>query len=106
MNATEEQTDPRSLVRVLMRGDRATGRQGKDGPLATLTVARLNGLSDAEALELVPYAYAYGYSVALNNEPLDFTDGLCEQHAAVVLAGWQDGAREDPERTLPAAVNP
>lgn len=87
-----------------MRGDRATGRQGKDGPLATLTVARLNGLSDAEALELVPYAY--GFSVALNNEPLDFTDGLCEEHASVVLAGWQDGAREDPDLTLPAAVNP
>jgi hypothetical protein len=87
-----------------MRGDRATGRQGKEGPLVTLTVARLNGLSDVEALELVPYAY--GYSVALNNEPLDFTDALCEEHAAVVLAGWQDGAREDPDRTLPAAVNP
>lgn len=104
MTTTAQVQDPRSLVRVLMRGDRATGRQGKEGPLVTLTVARLNGLSDVEALELVPYAY--GYSVALNNEPLDFTDALCEEHAAVVLAGWQDGAREDPDRTLPAAVNP
>jgi hypothetical protein len=104
VGVVEERLEPRSLVRVLMRGDRATGRLGKDGPLATLTVARLNGLSDAEALELVPYAY--GFSVALNNEPLDFTDALCEEHAATVLAGWQDGAREDPDRTLPAAVNP
>lgn len=104
MTTTTQAQDPRSLVRVLMRGDRATGRQGKDGPLATLTVARLNGLSDAEALELVPYAY--GFAVALNNEALDFTDGLCEAHAGVVLAGWQDGAREDLDLTLPAAVNP
>jgi hypothetical protein len=104
MPATEERIDPRSLVRVLMRGDRATGRQGKDGPLATLTVARLHDLSDREVLELVPYAY--GFSVALNNEPLDFTDALCEAHAEIVLAGWQDGAREDPDQTMPAAVNP
>lgn len=88
-----------------MRGDRATGRHGKDGPLATLTVARLHDLSDQEALELVPYAY--GYAMALNNEVLDpDSPGLCAEHAVAYVAGWQDGAREDPDRTMPAAVNP
>jgi hypothetical protein len=94
--------DPRSLVRVLMRGDRATGRQGKEGPLATLTAARVHGLSDREALELVPYAY--GYAVALSDGACD-TGALCHEHVAVFLEGWQDGAREDPNRTHPAAVS-
>jgi len=98
--------DPRSLVRVLMRGDRQTGRRGEHGTAAVLAACRQHDIDAAQALEAKRLvAYAYGLAVALNEEPLDVHDALCVEHPAVVLEGWQDGCRENPERTLPAAVN-
>jgi hypothetical protein len=94
--------DPRSLVRVLMRGDRQTGRRGEHGTDAVLAASTQHDLPDDEAMVLV--AYAYGFAMALNSEAVD-VGVMCVPHAAVFLEGWQDGCRENPDVTLPAAVN-
>lgn len=95
-------TGPRSLIRVLMRGDRQTGRQGEPGPSAVLAACRTHEITDPmEALVLL--AYAYGYAVGLNDDELA-VDHLCADHAAVVREGWEAGLAEDQWRTLPVGV--
>lgn len=103
MAATEEQTDPRSLVRVLMRGDHATGRVGERGEKAALAACDSLGIVE-EPAALALLGYAYGFAVALNLEPLDTAAGLCEHYMAAVGQGYADGSGEDAQAILPARV--
>lgn len=109
-----DQTEPmRSLVRVLMRGDRPTGREGELGTAAVIAACEQHGIpvaalaedvdtpAKSTALELI--AYAYGYAVGLNDDWLT-VDHLCDSHAAVVREGYEAGLAEDPDATLPADV--
>lgn len=91
--------DPRSMVRVLMRGDRATGRHGKTGVDAVLAVSEQYALPVSESLLLVPYAY--GYACGLAGVELS-TRMMCEHHRVAATEGYADGLRTDPGAVLPA----
>lgn len=103
MSVTDVQ-DPRSLIRVLMRGDRATQRHGELGTTAAVAACEQHDITlddGPAALELL--AYAYGFAVGLNDDWL-LVDHLREDHAAIVREGYEAGLAEDPTKTLPAGV--
>lgn len=98
-------TDPRELVRGLMRGDRRLLKVGYTGENATLAACRRLKIEDeADALDLLGYAYGFAYGMADKALPDDDHSAVCESCATtVVREGWNAGQDEDPLRIYPAA---